>query len=103
MLHPYLQATPFPAERLSRAYFWSVIDADFRHGDYWRGQIEEARAGLVAWAGDRTADVALWDRRSMIEGYEMASKCRRQVVALPVGFESGSVCNTRTLSNGLDS
>lgn len=113
-LHPFIASTSDPWLRLVRAYYWSVVDMDFRHAEYWRQQVAECHRLAVAAVGRRSAnepdhirarrDQIQRDQigRAMIEGYAAASKKPyRGGVPVP-GFESGSVCNTRTLSHGGD-
>lgn len=110
-LHPYL-ASVEPFQRLVRACFWQAVDPDFRHAPYWREQVEQCQADYDAafvvhpnWPADVAARrSALHRQQSAVAfrtGFELANKRRVLSVDVP-GFQSGSVCNTRTLSNGLD-
>lgn len=124
--HPYVQSTDDSWMRLVRAHYWLVADSDFRHAAYWRDQVTLAEAAFVADRQARVSNapdhvraqqpVVLSDmiRRAVVEGYGYAARRPyRGGVDVPFqhftmwdgdgGFESGSVCNTRTLSNGLDS
>ena len=111
-LHPYVASAGSEFHRLVRACFWQAVDPDWRHSAYWREQVEQCQGDFLAsfvvhpnWP----ADVA--ERRRVLHrdqtavafrtGYELATKRRALSVTVP-GFQSGSLCNTRTLSNGLD-
>jgi len=109
-LHPYLAAVGDPFTRLTRACFWQAVDPDFRHAAYWREQVEQCAGDFVSafvphpnWPADvAERRRALHREQSAVAfrtGYELANKRRVLSVDVP-GFESGSVCNTRTLSHG---
>lgn len=112
-LHPYLESVADPFTRLARACYWQAADPDFRHSAYWRDQVAQCeRLYLDAFQPQASWPVEVVERRKALHaaqcavayrtGYELANKRRVLSVGVP-GFESGSVCNTRTLSHGWDS
>lgn len=111
-LHPYIVTAESPFMRLVRACFWQAADPDFRHAAYWRQQVEQCQGDFEAAFTPHPnvpADVVARRRAlhvaqvaiAIAQGYALANKRRVLSVDVP-GFDSGSVCNTRTLSNGLD-
>ena len=109
-LHPYLSAVADPFTRLARACFWQAADPDWRHSAYWRDQVEQCRVQFIesfrpqaSWPADALERRQRLHREQVAvafrTGYELANKRRVLSVGVP-GFESGSVCNTRTLCHG---
>jgi len=115
-LHPYIANATSPYLRLVRAHYWFVVDMDFRHVGYWREQIAICEADFLAQGvGGSNVPEAVRERRkalirqqvgeAMREAYASSQKrfhrggCDVPQCGL---FESGSVCNTRTLSPGGD-
>lgn len=86
-LHPYIASATSPFLRLVRAYYWFVMDMDFRHADYWRSQIRQIETDMLLDGYDDSFLLL-----AMRQGYEMAS--RRPF------FGSCSVSTTATKSHG---
>lgn len=86
-MHPYLASAPSPFDALQRAYFWSVVDADHRHADYWREQVAECENHLVSTLHPRTLSSVRESllRNAMTAAYTRADMVRR--VAVRVGFD----------------
>lgn len=81
-MHAYLASASTPFDRLVRAYFWHVQDADFRHAQYWRDQVTEAEAELSRSleSARNPQSVELIQRNAMLTAYQAADKVKRRPV-----------------------
>jgi len=85
-VHRLVALAPTPFEALVRAYCLSVVDSDFRHADFWRNEVSEAKAaflkGLPARCSESTRHQLL--SNAMATGYKMADKSKRYPVPIYV-------------------
>jgi len=87
-MHPFLESAPDAFSALSRAWYWSVVDSNFSHSNYWRVQIVDTErrflASLHPKATDDTRRQLLCN--AMTTAFSWADRAKRRPVY--VGFRN---------------
>ncbi len=78
-MHKFLASAPDAFTRLHRAYFFSVVDSDFHHAEYWSAQVSEAEGLFLASLSERVSPDIKRQLlcNAMTGAYQSANKCRR--------------------------
>lgn len=78
-MHRLIASAPTPFDALARAHYFSVVDQDFHHADFWRSQVSEAEAALLSTLPAHCLPATRRQilSNAMATGFQIADKSKR--------------------------